>query len=117
MGGWKTLKVLITGGGGGGGEEVGVLKGGGGGGGGWLLNFFFPSFSNHDSYNIKNIRVCSKSKIKAKVSTKQNLELLLRSFRAIFIRELVFLSSPRANFPSFEYLCFSCLLVCRFILI
>ena len=43
-------------------------------GGGWLLNCFFPSFSNHENYSIKNICVYSKSKIKTKVTNKQNLD-------------------------------------------
>ena len=43
--------------------------GGGGGVGGWLLNCFFLSFSNHGNYGIENICVCSKSKIKTKVTT------------------------------------------------
>ena len=92
---------------------------------GWLLNCFFLSFSNHENYSIKNICVYSKSKIKTKVTSKQNLEhfkminrrlfihkfcnnskMLLSSSWAIFIRALVFSSSPRANFSSFEYLCF-----------
>ena len=42
--------------------------------GGWLLNCFFPFFSNHENYKIKNICVYSKSKIKTKVTSKQNLE-------------------------------------------
>ena len=103
---------------------------------GWLLNCFFLSFSNHENYSIKNICVYSKSKIKTKVTSKQNLEhfkminrrlfihkfcnnskMLLSSSWAIFIRALVFSSSPRANFSSFEYLCFSFLLIFRFILI
>ena len=93
---------------------------------GWVLNCFFLSFSNHENYSIKNICVYSKSKIKTKVTSKQNLEyfkminrrlfihkfcnnskMLLSSSWAIFIRALVFSSSPRANFSSFEYLCFS----------
>ena len=46
-----------------------------------------------------------------------NSKMLLSSFWAIFIRALVFSSSPRANFSSFQYLCFSFLLIFRFILI
>ena len=87
------------------------------------------SFCNHESYSIKNIYVYSKSKIKTKVTSKQNLEhfkmtnrtlfvykfcnnskMLLSSSWAIFIRALVFSSSPRANFSSFEYLYFSFML-------
>ena len=92
---------------------------------GWLLNCFFLSFSNHKNYSIKNICVYSKSKIKTKVTNKQNLEhfriinrklfipkfcdnskMLLSSSWAIFIRALVFSFSTRVNFSSFEYLCF-----------
>ena len=40
----------------------------------WLLNCFFISFSNHEKYSIKNICIYSKSKIKTKVTNKQNLE-------------------------------------------
>ena len=102
----------------------------------YLLNWFFLSFSNNENYNIKNICVCSKSKIKTEVASKQNLEhfkminrrlfihkfcsnskMLLSSSWTIIIRALVFSSSPRANFSSFEYLCFSFLLIFRFILI
>ena len=102
----------------------------------WLLNCFFLSFSNHENYSIKNICVYSKSKIKAKVTSKQNLEhfkminrrlfihkfcnnskMLLSSSWAIFIRALVFSFSPRANFSSFKYFCFSFLLVFQFIFI
>ena len=103
------------------------------GGGGWLLNCFFLSFSNHGNYIIKSI--CQYSKIKkTKVTSKQNLEhfkminrrlfihkfcnnakMLLLSFWAIFIKALVFSSSPKANFFSFEYLCFSFLLIFRFL--
>ena len=83
---------------------------------GWLLNCFFLSFSNHEYYSIKNICVYSKSKIKKKVTSKQNLEhlkminrrlsihkfcnnskMLLSSSWAIFITALVLSSSPRAN--------------------
>ena len=104
VGGWKKLKVLIAWGGGGGGEE-------------WLLNCFFLSFSNLENYSIKNICVYSKSKIKTKVTSKQNLEHFKMVNRwAIFIRALAFSSSPRANFSLFEYLCFSFLLSFRFIL-
>ena len=82
---------------------------------GWLLNFL--SFSNHENYSINNICVYSKSKIKTKVTRKQNLEhfkminpkffihkfcnnaeMLLSSSWAIFIRGLVFSPSARANF-------------------
>ena len=87
---------------------------------GWLLNCFFLSFSNHENYSIKNICVYSKSKIKTKVTSKQNLEhfkminrrlfihkfcnnskMLLPSSWATSITVLVFSSSPRANFSSF----------------
>ena len=102
----------------------------------WLLNCFFLSFSNHENYSIKNICVYSKSKIKPKVTNKQNPEhlkminwrlfchkfsnnskMLLSSSWAIFIRALVFSFSPRANFSSFKYFCFSFLLVFQFIFI
>ena len=43
---------------------------------GWLLNCFFLSFSNHEDDSIKNICVYSKSKIKTKVTSKPNLEIL-----------------------------------------
>ena len=84
------------------------------------LNCFFLSFSNHENYSIKNICVYSKSKIKTKVTSKQNLEhfkminrrlfihkfcnnskMLLPSSWATSITVLVFSSSPRANFSSF----------------
>ena len=74
------------------------------------------------SYTIKNTCVYIKSKIKANVKSKQNLEHLkmisqrLSSSWAILIRAVVFSSSPRANFYSFEYLCFSFLLIFWFIL-
>ena len=105
---------------------------------GWFLNSFLLSFSNHESYSIKNIFLYSKSKIKTKVINKQNLEhfkiinrkssffykfcnnskMLLSSSRAIFIRALVFSFSPRDNFSLFEYLYFSSfLLIFQFILI
>ena len=101
-----------------------------------LLNCFFLSFFNYENYSIKKIWVYSKSKIKTKVTSKQNLEhfkminrrlfihkfcsnskMLLSSSWTIIIRALVFSSSPRANFSSFEYLCFLFLLIFRFILI
>ena len=120
----------------------------------WLLNCFFLSFSNHENYSIKNICVYSKSKIKTKVTSKQNLEYFKMINRRLFIHKfcnnlkmllssswtkfikcfrlhqgpaflrlstcvfvftkgqlffvwvLVFSSSPRARFSSFEYLCF-----------
>ena len=43
---------------------------------GWFLNRFFISFSNHENYSIKNICVYSRSKIKTKVTSKQNQEHL-----------------------------------------
>ena len=46
-----------------------------------------------------------------------NSKMLLSSSWAIFIRAFVFSLSPRVNFSSFEYLCFSFLLIFRFILI
>ena len=105
-----------------------------GGGGRWLaFNCFFLSFSNHGNYSIKNICLYSKIK-KTKVTSKQNIEhfkmihrrlfiqkfcnnakMLLLSSWAIFIKALVFSSSPRANFFSFEYLCFLFLLIFRFL--
>ena len=42
-----------------------------------------------------------------------NSKMLLSSSWAIFIRALVFSSSPKANFSLFEYLCFSFLLIFR----
>ena len=53
---WKKLKFLIVGG------RVG-----------WLLNSSFLSFFNHKNYSINNVCVCNKSKIKTKVTSKQNL--------------------------------------------
>ena len=116
VGGWKKLKIF---------EQQR----------GWLLNCFCLSFSNLENCSMKNICVCSKSKIK-KVTNKQNLEhfkminqrlfihnfcnnlkMLLSFSWAMFIRALVFSFSARANFSSFEYLCFSFLLIFRFILI
>ena len=87
----------------------------------------FP-FSNLENYGIMNVCVCSKSKIK-KVTNKQNLERFKMINRRFFIRKFcnslkMFLSfswviSIRAgdNFSLFEYLCFSFLLIFRFILI
>ena len=46
-----------------------------------------------------------------------NSKMLLSSSWAIFIRVLVFSSSPRANLSSLKYLCFPFLLVFQFILI
>ena len=113
--GWKVLKILIA--------------------GGWLLNCIFLSFSNHENYSAKNICVYSKSKIKTKATSKQDLEhfkmisrtlfihkfcnnskILLSSSWAIFIRAFVFSSSTSPDFSSFEYLCFLFLLIFRFIL-
>ena len=95
-----TLRSLIDGVGG----LVGVVgkvsktnsRGGCGGGGfektenfksrrGWLLNCFFRSFSNHENYSIKNISVYSKSKIKTKVTNKQNLQHFKMINRRLFI--------------------------------
>ena len=78
-----------------------------------LLNYFFFLLFYHEKYSIKDICVYSKSKIKTKVTSKQilehfkmmnqrlfihklcnNSEMLLSSSWAIFIRVLVFLSSP-----------------------
>ena len=55
--GWTKVKILIV-----------------RGGRGWLLNCFFLFFSNHENDSIKNICVYSKSKIKTKVTNKQNLQ-------------------------------------------
>ena len=96
----------------------------------------FLSFSNLESYSIKNICVNSKSEIKTKVINKQNLKhfkminrrlfihkfcnnskMLLSFSWATFIRALVFSFSHRAYFSSFEYLCFSFLIISRFVLI
>ena len=55
--------------------------------GGWLLNCFFLSFSNHENYSIKNICVYSKSKMKTKLTSKQNLEHLKMISRRLFIHK------------------------------
>ena len=139
---WEKYQKLIVGWGGGGGGwnsrpgwtkvKILIVRGGRG----WLLNCFFLFFSNHENDSIKNICVYSKSKIKTKVTNKQNLqnfkminwrlfshkffknsEMLLLSSWTIFIRSLAFLFSPRANFYSLKYLCFSFILVFQFILI
>ena len=137
---WKKYQKLKVGSGG-----VGIVGGLGitedlnsrEGGGGGLLNCFFLSFSNHENYSIMNIGVYGKRKIKTKVTSKQNIEhfkmidqrlfirkfcndstMLLSSYWSIFIRRLVFSSSPRANFSSFQYLSFSFLLIfVRFVFI
>ena len=106
---------------------------GGRGGCGFKIAFF--SFSDHENYSIKNICVYSKSKIKTVISKQilehfkvinqrlfilkfcSNSRMLLSSSWAIFITAHVFSSSPRANLVLFEYLCFSFLLIFRFILI
>ena len=73
--GWKKYQKLIVGGL----EYLGGGGGGGGkkfknrGGGGCLLNCFLLSFSNHENYSIKNICEYSKSKIKTKNKTENNL--------------------------------------------
>ena len=54
---------------------------------GWLLNCFFLSFSNHENYSIKNICVYSKSKMKIKLTSKQNLEHLKMINRRLFIHK------------------------------
>ena len=69
--GWKKLEIL--------------LARGGGGGEGWLLNCFFLSFSNHENYSVKNICAYSKSKIKTKVTSKQNLEHFKKINRRSFL--------------------------------
>ena len=58
-------------------QGVGIVAGGTknfNGQGRGVLNCFFLSFSNHENYSIKNFCVYSKSKIKTKVTSKQNLE-------------------------------------------
>ena len=47
----------------------------------------FLSFSNHKNYSIKNISVCSKSKIKTKVTSKQNPEHFKMINRRLFIHK------------------------------
>ena len=47
----------------------------------------------------------------------KNSKMLLASSWAIFIRVLLFSSSPRANVSLFEYLCFSFVVIFQFILI
>ena len=54
---------------------------------GWLLNCLFLSFCNRKNYSIKNIWVYSKSKIKTKVRSKQNLEHFKIINRRPFIRK------------------------------
>ena len=101
----------------------------------WLLNFFLFPFLTIKITVLRTFVYTVKVK-QAKETNKQNLEyfkminrrlfihkfcnnskMLLSSSWAIFIRALVFSSSPRANFSSFEYLCFLFLLIFRFILI
>ena len=101
----------------------------------WLLNFFLFPFLTIKIAVLRTFVYTVKVK-QAKETNKQNLEyfkminrrlfihkfcnnskMLLSSSWAIFIRALVFSSSPRANFSSFEYLCFLFLLIFRFILI
>ena len=72
-----------NGGGGGGGKKRETFWQGGGGGGGF--NFFFLSFSNHENYSVKNICAYSKSKIKTKVTSKQNLEHFKKINRRSFL--------------------------------
>ena len=95
-----------------------------------LFPFYFLTMK------LQNICLYSRSKIKSKVTIKQNLEhfkminqrlfipkfcnnskMLLPSSWAVFIRALVFSISTRDNLSSFEYFCFSFLLIFRFILI
>ena len=52
-----------------------------------FLNCFFLSFSNHENCSIKNICVYSKSKIKTKVTSKQNLEHFKMINRRLFIHK------------------------------
>ena len=101
----------------------------------WLLNCFLFPFLTIKITVLRTFVYTVKVK-QAKETNKQNLEyfkminrrlfihkfcnnskMLLSSSWAIFIRALVFSSSPRANFSSFEYLCFLFLLIFRFILI
>ena len=131
-GDWKKYQRLIVGGIGivGVVEKIVAVRGGG------RFNCFFLPFSNHENYSIKNICVYSKSKTETKVTNKQNLEhfkmrnrrlfilkfcnnskMLLSFSWAISIRALLFSFSLRAYFYSSEHLCFSFLLIFRFILI
>ena len=48
------------------------------------LNFFFLSFFNHENCSIKNICICSKSKIKTKETNKQNLAYFKMINRILF---------------------------------
>ena len=97
VGGLEKLKILIA-------------------GRGLAFKFLFLLLCNHENYSIRNIWVFSKSKMNTQVTNKENLEndksnMLLSSFWEIFIRAHVFSTSSRANFSSFEYLCFSFLLI------
>ena len=103
-GGWKKYQKLIV-------VGFGIV-----GGLGKIESFnsrggFFFSFSNHKNYSIKNISVCSKSKIKTKVTSKDDKSKIVYSQKfcnsskmlllfswAIVIRALVFSSSPSAIF-------------------
>ena len=107
-GGWKIYQNLIVRGGGGL-ERYGRLERtenfNSKGDGGQLLNFFFLSFSNHENYPIKKICVRSKSKVKTKVTSKQNLEYFNMINRRLLIYKLcndskMLLSSPWAMFIS-----------------
>ena len=55
---------------------------------GWLLNCFFLSFSNRENYSNKDISVYTIkacSKIKTKVTCKQNLEHFKMTIQIFFI--------------------------------
>ena len=71
--------------------------------GGWLLNCFFLSFSSHENQIIKKLCVYSKSKIKTKVTSKQNLEYFKMINQRIFIHKSCFL--PPGQYL-LKYLCF-----------
>ena len=75
-------------------------------GGGWLAFklLFFPFF-NRENYIIKNIWVYSKSKIKTKVTSKQNLEHFKMINRRLFIHELKCCCHPPGQYL-LECLCF-----------
>ena len=83
-GGWKKYQKLIVGGGGGGEKTENFNNRGGG----WLfLNCFFFPFLTMKTTVIKNFFVFSKSKIKTKVISKQNLEHFKMINRKLFIHK------------------------------
>ena len=55
--------------------------------GGLISKLLFLSFSNHENYSSKNIRVYRKNKMKTKVTNKQNLEhrTSIRDLRVDFL--------------------------------